>query len=99
LKKLNKISSILLCFLLMLLFTACGSTKAKVADDKLEKTKAEIQQAETSSNEDEVSVDLAEIPGNNQTTTTVIPHNNKICHISYPNHGRFQSILSIQFSN
>lgn len=45
-KKLNKISSILLCFLLMLLFTACGSTEAKVTEDKLEKTKAEMQKTE-----------------------------------------------------
>lgn len=45
-KKLNKISSILLCFLLMLLFTACGSTEANVAEDKLEKTKAEMQKTE-----------------------------------------------------
>ncbi|MEJ8553125.1 hypothetical protein [Tepidibacter sp. Z1-5] len=86
-KRHNKISSILLCFLLMLLFTACGSTEANSSTNEFEKAKTEIQQAESSSNENESTVAFAETTSNNQTT--IIPYNNKICHIRYPNHGRF----------
>ncbi|WFD08719.1 ComEC/Rec2 family competence protein [Tepidibacter hydrothermalis] len=67
-KKLNKISSILLCFLLML-FTACGSTEAKVADDKLEKTKTEMQkteQAKIDKAEEKIANSIKE--GSNNTT-------------------------------
>ncbi|WFD08684.1 lamin tail domain-containing protein [Tepidibacter hydrothermalis] len=71
-KKLNKISSIILCFLLMLLFTACKSTESEVSSNEFEKAKAEIQQAKASSNENE------ETTSDNQTTQPNIKENKLI---------------------